>query len=64
MCQFLDSMARRSMEVPTDFLDTIREEKNEHKAPTPSLQIEKKYPFNRYYIGNILFQSRNLPGFF
>ena len=47
--KFIDSIARRSMEVPTDFLDTIKEEKNEQKpAVAPSLQIEKKYPFNRY----------------
>ena len=44
--KFLDSMARKSLEVPADFLDTIKEEKNEVK-PSTGQQIAKKYPFNR-----------------
>ena len=44
--KFLDSMARKSLEVPADFLDTIKEEKNEH-TPSTEQQIAKKYPFNR-----------------
>ena len=49
--QFMDSMAQKSqMEVPTEFLNTIREEKHESKQPATSAiepQITKKYPFNR-----------------
>ena len=49
--QFMDSMAQKSqMEVPTEFLNTIREEKHENKQPATSAiepQITKKYPFNR-----------------
>ena len=49
--QFMDSMAQKSqMEVPTEFLNTIREEKHENKQPATSTiepQITKKYPFNR-----------------
>ena len=48
----MDSMAQKSqMEVPTEFLNTIREEKHENKQPATSTiepQITKKYPFNRY----------------
>ena len=44
--KFLDSMARKSLEVPADFLDTIKEEKNENR-PSTGQQIAKKYPFNR-----------------
>ena len=51
--KFIDSMARRSMEVPADFLDTIREEKNENKQTTGQ-QIAKKYPFNRTMTPNSL----------
>ena len=51
--KFMDSMARRSMEVPADFLDTISEEKNENK-PTTGQQIAKKYPFNRTTTPNSL----------
>ena len=47
----MDSMAQKSqMEVPTEFLNTIREEKHENKQPATSTiepQITKKYPFNR-----------------
>ena len=46
---FMDSMARRSMEVPTDFLKTIEEEKKE-KNPLAG----KKYPFNRTNTPNTL----------
>ena len=49
--QFMDSMAQKSqMEVPTEFLNTIREEKLENKpaaSTTTEPQITKKYPFNR-----------------
>ena len=49
--QFMDSMAQKSqMEVPTEFLNTIREEKHENKPLATSAiepQITKKYPFNR-----------------
>merc|ERR1712223_266110 len=51
--KFMDSMARRSMEVPADFLDTISEEKNENKQTTGQ-QIAKKYPFNRTTTPNSL----------
>ena len=51
--KFMDSMARRSMEVPADFLDTIKEEKLENK-PTTGQQIAKKYPFNRTTTPNSL----------
>ena len=57
--KFLDSMARRSTEVPTDFLNTIEEERT--KSPeylngstttngentTMGKILAKKYPFNR-----------------
>ena len=52
--KFIDSMARRSMEVPADFLDTIREEKNENNKQTTGQQIAKKYPFNRTTTPNSL----------
>ena len=45
--QFMDSMARRSMEIPTEFLNTIQEEKQPQKKNSPGQQIAKKYPFNR-----------------
>ena len=48
--KFMDSMARKSMEVPADFLDTIKEEKTEK----PGQQIAKKYPFNRTQTPNSL----------
>ncbi len=52
--KFMDSM-RRSMEVPADFLDTIKEEKGQDpNKPTPGQQIAKKYPFNRTTTPNSL----------
>ena len=45
---FLKDMARRSLEVPTDFLDKIEEKKEEKK------EIEKKYPFQRTTTPNTL----------
>jgi hypothetical protein len=56
--KFLDSMSRRSTEVPTDFLNTIKEEE---RTKSPELNgsggengnasigkiLAKKYPFNR-----------------
>ena len=57
--KFIDSMTRRSMEVPADFLNTIEEERN--KSPveakdkqTPGQQLAKKYPFNRTNTPNSL----------
>ena len=55
--KFLDSMARRSTEVPTDFLNTIEEERTKSPEvringtdsnPTMGKILAKKYPFNRY----------------
>merc|ERR1719225_2339448 len=48
--QFLQDMARRSLEVPTDFLDKIEEEKKNSNSNSPS----KKYPFNRTTTPNTL----------
>merc|ERR1719219_1004579 len=48
--QFLQDMARRSLEVPTDFLDKIEEEKKTSNSNSPS----KKYPFNRTTTPNTL----------
>ena len=48
--QFMDNMARRSMEVPTEFLNTIQEEKPDANKPSTGQQIAKKYPFNRYVL--------------
>ena len=45
---FLQDMARRSLEVPTDFLDKIDEEKKEAE------KNEKKYPFLRTTTPNTL----------
>jgi hypothetical protein len=56
--KFLDSMARRSTEVPTDFLNTIEEERTkspevvngksqENGNTTMGKILAKKYPFNR-----------------
>merc|ERR1719471_2718100 len=50
--QFLQDMARRSVEVPTDFLDKIEEEKK--KTLEPSNSVNKKYPFNRTTTPNTL----------
>merc|ERR1719420_2701177 len=47
--QFLQDMARRSLEVPTDFLDKIEEE----KKTTPETS-NKKYPFHRTTTPNTL----------
>lgn len=46
--QFLQDMARRSLEVPTDFLDKIEEEKKNSNS------LSKKYPFNRTTTPNTL----------
>merc|ERR1719510_2511761 len=48
--QFLQDMARRSLEVPTDFLDKIEEE----KKTSNSNSLSKKYPFNRTTTPNTL----------
>merc|ERR1719436_1547581 len=48
--QFLQDMARRSLEVPTDFLDKIEEE----KKSSNSNSLSKKYPFNRTTTTNTL----------
>merc|ERR1719436_2202744 len=48
--QFLQDMARRSLEVPTDFLDKIEEE----KKSSNSNSLSKKYPFNRTTTPNTL----------
>ena len=48
--QFLQDMARRSLEVPTDFLDKIEEE----KKSSNSSSLSKKYPFNRTTTPNTL----------
>ena len=56
----MDSMAQKSqMEVPTEFLNTIREEKLENKPATSTTepQITKKYPFNRYKADYFHFSS-------
>jgi hypothetical protein len=49
--QLLDSMAvRRSMEVPTEFLKTIEEEKSSarpQKKSAAAADVPKKFPFNR-----------------
>jgi hypothetical protein len=66
--KFIDSMARRSMEVPTDFLNTIEEErtKTPENKPTPGKELAKKYPFNRFVISALFYsqqfsaKSRNL----
>ena len=47
--QFLQDMARRSLEVPTDFLDKIEEEKK-----STSETNNKKYPFHRTTTPNTL----------
>merc|ERR1719510_873212 len=50
--QFLQDMARRSLEVPTDFLDKIEEEKKTRlegstsNSNSNSNSLSKKYPFN------------------
>lgn len=49
--QFLKDMARKSLEVPTDFLDKIEEEKRE---ANDSKILAKKYPFNRTTTPNTL----------
>merc|ERR1712083_1096228 len=46
---FLQDMARRSLEVPTDFLDKIDEEKKEKEE-----KEDKKYPFQRTTTPNTL----------
>merc|ERR1719397_1434773 len=46
---FLQDMARRSLEVPTDFLDKIDEEKKEREE-----KEDKKYPFHRTTTPNTL----------
>ena len=46
--QFLQDMARRSLEVPTDFLDKIEEEKKS------TLETGKKFPFHRTTTPNTL----------
>ena len=52
--KFLQDMARRSLEVPTDFLDKIDEEKKEEKAREEAKAMSKKYPFNRTTTPNSL----------
>merc|ERR1719347_1606839 len=59
--QFLQEMARRSLEVPTDFLDKIDEEKkavvteSESKNVSPQESVtDKKYPFKRTTTPNTL----------
>jgi len=55
--QFLQDMARRSLEVPTDFLDKIEEEKKstgESKSTAEDGFPAKKYPFNRTTTPNTL----------
>lgn len=61
--QFLQEMARRSLEVPTDFLDKIDEEKKSASTliepPKPAIvdngkSLNKKYPFNRTTTPNTL----------
>jgi len=54
--KFLVDMARRSLEVPTDFLDKIDEEKKNPKAqdPVDRNNLPKKYPFNRTTTPNTL----------
>merc|ERR1719433_2064458 len=50
-------LKKSQMEVPTEFLNTIREEKHENKQPATSSiepQITKKYPFNRTTTPNSL----------
>merc|ERR550534_2793587 len=47
--QFLQDMARRSLEVPTDFLDKIEEEKKSTLETS-----NKKYPFHRTTTPNTL----------
>ena len=46
--QFLQDMARRSLEVPTDFLDKIEEEKKS------TIETGKKFPFHRTTTPNTL----------
>merc|ERR1719400_2475507 len=54
--QFLQDMARRSVEVPTDFLDKIEEEKKTRLegSNSNSNSLGKKYPFNRTTTPNTL----------
>merc|ERR1719244_1119905 len=56
--QFLQDMARRSLEVPTDFLDKIDEEKkaasDNRTASEDGISPAKKYPFNRTTTPNTL----------
>jgi len=56
--QFLQDMARRSLEVPTDFLDKIDEEKkavsDNRTALDDGISSNKKYPFNRTTTPNTL----------
>ncbi|XP_040568629.1 uncharacterized protein form3 isoform X3 [Lepeophtheirus salmonis] len=58
--QFIDSMTRRSMEVPTDFLKTIEEERtkspdsNNNKNNNKSDSKPKKFPFYRTTTPNSL----------
>ena len=56
--QFLQDMARRSLEVPTDFLDKIDEEKkaasDNRTALEDGISPAKKYPFNRTTTPNTL----------
>ena len=52
--QFLQDMARRSLEVPTDFLDKIEEEKKTSNSNGSSNSLGKKYPFNRTTTPNTL----------
>ena len=61
--KFLDSMSRKSTDVPTDFLNTIEEEtrtrtpevlngKSEETGGNASIGkiLARKYPFNRFRI--------------
>lgn len=58
--QFLQEMARRSLEVPTDFLDKIDEERKAAATevnptkPNDGIVQNKKYPFNRTTTPNTL----------
>ncbi|QQP48746.1 Putative LOC100159987, partial [Caligus rogercresseyi] len=57
--QFIDSMTRRSMEVPTDFLKTIEEERakspeNKNNASKSGEAKPKKFPFYRTTTPNSL----------
>ena len=51
--KFLQDMARRSLEVPTDFLDKIDDEKKAEKAREEE-SASKKYPLNRTTTPNSL----------